>query len=138
MIVTKRVRRQSQGNTDIIDLTPEVERIVAETELDSGTVTVFVTGSTAGITTIEHEPGLMADFKQAWERLVPMGLEYKHNLAWGDDNGYSHVRASILGASVSVPFEDQKLVLGRWQQIVLVDFDNRPRAREVVVQVNGE
>lgn len=138
MIVTKKLRRQSQGNNDVIDLTPEVERIVGETRLGSGTVTVFVTGSTAGITTIENEPGLITDFKEAWERLVPRDLEYKHNLAWGDDNGYSHIRASILGASVRIPFDEKKLLLGRWQQIVLVDFDNRPRAREIVLQVIGE
>lgn len=138
MIITKRLRLQSKGNTDIIDITPQVEGILAETKLDSGSVTVFVTGSTAGITTIENEAGLLTDFKTAWERIVPENLDYQHNLAWEDGNGHSHVRASSLGASLVVPFSDKELVLGRWQQIVLVDFDNRPRAREVVVQVAGE
>lgn len=138
MIVTKRLRLQSQGNTDIIDITNQVESILAETKFVSGSVTVFITGSTAGITTIEHEPGLLTDFKAAWERIVPENLDYQHNLAWEDGNGHSHVRASLLGASLVVPFSDEKLVLGRWQQIVLVDFDSRPRAREVVVQVTGE
>lgn len=138
MIVTKKIRLQTKGNTDIIDITPQVENILAETNLVSGTVTVFATGSTLGITTIENETGLLADFKKAWERIVPENLDYQHNLAWEDGNGHSHVRASSLGASLVVPFSDKEMVLGRWQQIVLVDFDNRPRAREVVVQVTGE
>ncbi len=138
MIVAKKLNLQSQGNCDIIDITPQVERLLAETKLVSGSVTIFVTGSTAGITTIEQELGLLLDFKASWERIVPENIDYAHNRAWDDDNGHSHVRASLLGASLVVPFSDKKLVLGTWQQIVLVDFDNRPRSREVVVQVIGE
>jgi secondary thiamine-phosphate synthase enzyme len=138
MIITNRLRLQTKGDTDIIDITPQVESIVAETKFVSGFVTVFATGSTAGVTTMEYEPGLLADFKTAWERLIPENIEYQHNSAWEDNNGHSHVRASILGASLVVPFSEMKLVLGRWQQVVLVDFDSRPRSREVVVQVVGE
>ena len=138
MILTKKLRLQSKGNTDVIDLTSQVESILAETNFVSGSVTVFVTGSTAGITTIEHEPGLLIDFKAAWERIFPENIEYQHNRAWEDGNGHSHVRASSLGASLVVPFCAHQMVLGRWQQIVLVDFDSRPRSREVVVQVTGE
>ncbi|MDO8578863.1 MAG: secondary thiamine-phosphate synthase enzyme YjbQ [Dehalococcoidales bacterium] len=136
--MTRRLSLQSKGNNDIIEITPHVERLLTETKLLAGSVTVFVTGSTAGITTIEHEPGLLLDFKAAWERIVPENIDYEHNRAWEDGNGHSHVRASLLGASLVVPFNDKKLVLGTWQQIVLVDFDNRPRSREVVVQVTGE
>ena len=138
MIITRNIFLESQGRSEIIDITPQVEHILASTKLISGSVTVFITGSTAGITTIEYEPGLVADFKQAWERLIPEGIDYKHNAAWGDGNGHSHIRASLLGASLVVPFSNKALMLGQWQQIVLVDFDNRSRKREVVVQVAGE
>ena len=138
MIVTKELHLESKGDCDIIDITPQVEQYVAQAKLSSGTVTVFVSGSTAGITTMEYEPGLIADFKALWERIVPQGLGYEHDRRWDDGNGYSHVRASLLGASICVPFSDKKLMLGTWQQIVLVDFDNRPRTREVIVQIAGE
>jgi len=106
--------------------------------INSGTVTIFVTGSTAGVTTIEFEPGLLADFKNMWEREVPTGITYHHDLRWGDGNGYSHVRASLLGASLVVPFNNKSLILGTWQQIIVVDFDNRARSRQVVLQIMGE
>jgi secondary thiamine-phosphate synthase enzyme len=138
MIATKKVSLKSKGNCDIIDITPEVEEYLAKTDIKNGTVTLFITGSTAGISTIEHESGLLSDFKAMWERNIPRDIEYKHNLAWGDGNGHSHVRASLLGASLVVPFSDKKLALGTWQQIVVVDFDNRPRSRQVVVQIMGE
>jgi len=138
MVVTKRISLQTKGNCDIIDITPEVERRVAETNLKSGTVTVFIAGSTAGVTTIEFESGLLADFKSVWERTVPKNIPYEHNGRWGEGNGFSHVRASLLGASLVVPFSEQRLTLGTWQQIVFVDFDNRPRSRQVVLQIMGE
>jgi secondary thiamine-phosphate synthase enzyme len=138
MIITRKIFLESHGHSELIDITPQVENILSSTKLISGSVTVFVTGSTAGVTTIEYEAGLVFDFKQAWERLVPEGIDYKHNNAWKDGNGHSHVKASILGASLVVPFHDKLLMLGQWQQIVLVDFDNRSRKREVVVQVAGE
>jgi len=138
MIVTKNISLESQGNCDIIDITPEVQQQLSETNLKDGTVTLFISGSTAGLTTIEFEPGLIADFKEMWKRNVPQELTYEHNRAWGDGNGHSHVRASVLGASLVVPFSNKKLALGTWQQIVVVDFDNRARSRQVVVQVMGE
>ena len=138
MIVTERISLQTKGHCDIIDITPQVEQQIAKVKVDSGTVTVFVTGSTAGITTIEFEPGLLADLKEMWQRLVPENIPYAHDRAWGDGNGHSHIRASLLGASLVIPFSHKRLALGTWQQIVLVDFDNRPRSRQVVVQVMGE
>jgi secondary thiamine-phosphate synthase enzyme len=138
MVVTKRVGLQSKGNCDIIDITHEVEQQLAETDITSGIVTLFISGSTAGISTIEFESGLLSDFQGMWERNIPRDIPYKHDRAWGEGNGYSHVRASLLGASLVIPFSDKKLALGTWQQIVLVDFDNRPRSRQIVVQIMGE
>jgi secondary thiamine-phosphate synthase enzyme len=111
---------------------------VTDSGINNGIATVFVTGSTAGITTIEFEPGLVADLQKAWERLVPKNIPYEHDARWGDGNGYAHVRASLLGASLVIPLTDKKLALGTWQQIIVVDFDNRPRQRTVIVQVVGE
>lgn len=138
MVVTKRIELQTKGDCDIVDITPQVERKVAEAGINSGVVTLFVTGSTAGVTTIEFESGLLADFQDMWQRIAPKNIPYKHDRAWGEGNGYSHVGASLLGASLVVPFNDKKLTLGTWQQIVLVDFDNRPRSRQVVLQIMGE
>ncbi len=138
MVVTKKISLQTEGNCDIIDITPQVEQQVAKAGVNSGTATLFVAGSTAGISTIEFESGSLSDFKTMWERNVPQNIPYNHDRRWGDGNGYSHVRASLLGASLVVPFNDKRLTLGTWQQIVLVDFDNRPRSREVILQIMGE
>ncbi len=138
MVITKRISLQSKGHCDIIDITPQVEQQVAEAGISSGTVTLFVAGSTAGISTIEFESGLLSDFQSMWERNIPKDIPYNHDRRWGDGNGYSHVRASLLGASLVVPFNDKRLTLGTWQQIVLVDFDNRPRSRQIIVQIMGE
>jgi secondary thiamine-phosphate synthase enzyme len=138
MVTTKKISLQSKGHCDIIDITPEVQQQLAETDMSDGTVTLFISGSTAGITTIEFESGLLSDFQSMWERDVPTDIPYKHDRAWGEGNGYSHVRASLLGASLVIPFNDKRLALGTWQQIVLVDFDNRPRSRQIVVQIMGE
>ena len=138
MVVTERISLETKGHCDIIDITREVAEQVARANITSGTVTLFVAGSTAGITTIEFEPGLISDLKEAWQRLAPDNIAYGHDRAWGDGNGHSHVRASLLGASLVIPFQDMRLTLGTWQQIVLVDFDNRPRSRQVVVQIMGE
>ena len=138
MVITGEISLRTHGNSDILDITSRVEKFVSDSKLTSGTVTVFVNGSTAGVTTIEFEPGLVADFQKLWERLAPQNIPYDHNERWGDGNGYAHVRASLLGASLVVPFADSKMTLGTWQQIILVDFDNRPRQRTVVVQVMGE
>ncbi len=138
MVVTKRISLQTKGHGDITDITPQVEQQVAETSINSGIATLFVTGSTAGVSTIEFESGLLSDFKAMWERNVPQNIPYDHDRAWGEGNGYSHVRASLLGASLVVPFNDKRLTLGTWQQIVLVDFDNRPRSRQIILQIMGE
>jgi len=138
MVVTKKISLQTKGNCDIIDITPQVEQHVAETDINSGTATLFVAGSTAGITTIEFESGLLSDFKGMWERNIPKGIPYDHDRRWGDGNGYSHVRASLLGASLVIPFNNKRLTLGTWQQIVVVDFDNRARSREIILQIMGD
>lgn len=122
----------------MVDLTAQVRNKVAESGLRSGLVTVFVVGSTAGITTIEYEPGLVSDLNRAMERVAPSGVAYEHDRRWGDGNGHSHVRASMLGSSLSIPLVDGKPALGTWQQVVLVDFDTRSRTRNIVVQVMGE
>ena len=138
MVITGEIGLRTRGDGDIHDITARVEQFVLDSQLKNGTVTVFVNGSTAGVTTIEFEPGLVADFQKLWERLAPKNMPYDHNERWGDGNGYAHVRASLLGASLTVPFADRRMLLGMWQQIVLVDFDNRPRQRTVIVQVMGE
>ena len=138
MVITKRIALQTKGHCDIIDITSQVERQLAEAGVNSGIVTLFVSGSTAGVSTIEFESGVLSDFQAMWERSVPQDIPYEHDRRWGDGNGYSHVRASLLGASLVIPFSDKKLTLGTWQQIVLVDFDNRPRSRQVIIQVMGE
>ena len=138
MVITKQISLQSKGHCDIIDITPQLEREVAETDVNSGIVTIFVSGSTAGISTIEYESGVLSDFQEMWQRNVPENIPYNHDRRWGDGNGYSHVRASLLGASLVIPFNNKKLTLGTWQQIVLVDFDNRPRSRQLILQIMGE
>ena len=138
MVITRTIYFNSQGHGDMTDITDEVSRNLLETNLNSGTVTVFINGSTAGVTTIEYEPGLVADFQRLWARIAPEDINYDHDRRWGDGNGYSHVRASLLGPSLVVPFSHRRLNLGTWQQIIAVDFDNRARARQVVLQFMGE
>lgn len=125
------------AGTDIHDVTPQVRAALAQSHVGEGLVTVFVPGSTAAVTTIEHEPGALADLRAALERIAPAGADYAHNAAWGDGNGYSHLRAALLGPSLAVPVQGGRLSLGDWQQIVVLDLDNRPRRRRVVVQVLG-
>ncbi len=138
MVVTGEISLRTHGDGDTLDITAKVEKFVLDSRLTNGTVAVFVNGSTAGVTTIEFEPGVVADFQKLWERLAPKNITYDHDGRWGDGNGYAHVRASMLGASLVVPFADRKMTLGTWQQIILVDFDNRPRQRTIIVQVMGE
>ena len=138
MVITKRISLSTRGECDIIDITPQIEQQLAEAGISNGVVTAFVSGSTAGVTTIEFEPGLVSDLQSMWQRIIPKGIPYDHDRRWGDGNGYSHVRASLLGASLVVPFNDKRLLLGTWQQVVLVDFDNRPRSRQVVLQIMGD
>ena len=138
MIYTGELSLKTKGDGEIIDITAKVQKQLMESGITGGIVTVFVQHSTCGITTVEYEPGLIEDLGKLWERIAPKNIPYAHDAHWGDGNGYAHVRASLLGASLTVPFTDKKLALGTWQQIILVDFDNRPRTRTVVVQVMGE
>ena len=138
MIVSKKLTLSTRGNDDTIDITPGVEHALKESQLTSGVVTLFVVGSTAALTTIEYEDGAVNDLNRAIERMAPRDLEYEHHLRWGDDNGHSHVRAALLGPTLSIPFVGGRLTLGTWQQIILIDFDTRPRQREVVAQIMGE
>jgi secondary thiamine-phosphate synthase enzyme len=138
MVITSKIGIRTKGNCDLIDITGQVGQEVANSGVNSGTVTVFIAGSTAGVSTIEFEPGVLSDLHSMWERTVPRNIPYQHDRAWGDGNGFSHVRASLLGPSLTVPFTDKALALGTWQQIVVVDFDNRPRSRDVVLQIMGE
>jgi secondary thiamine-phosphate synthase enzyme len=137
-IKTASIKIETKGETDLIDITRMVGNFVKDSEIRSGIVTVFVPGSTAGVTTIEYEPGAIKDFQRAVNRIAPKNIHYDHNARWGDGNGYSHIRASLLGPSLTVPFSSSRLLLGTWQQIVLVDFDNRSRKREVILQIVGE
>ena len=138
MVVTREITLNTRGECDIIDITPDIEQEVAKAGMAKGVVTIFVAGSTAGLTTIEFESGVLTDLQGMWERIVPKDISYAHDRRWGDGNGYSHVRASLLGASLTVPFSNKRLMVGTWQQIVLVDFDNRPRSRQVILQIMGE
>ena len=138
MLASKQLTVQTQGNGDTHDLTQAVMRALGESKAHAGVITLFVIGSTAGLTTIGFEPGAVADLQAAFERVAPLAAEYQHHLRWGDDNGHAHVRAALLGPSLSVPFVDGRLALGTWQQIILVDFDTRPRQREVLAQIVGE
>jgi len=137
-VVTKDIILQTKGDCDILDITSQVMKKVEESGVSNGIVTLFVSGSTAGITTIEYEPRLLSDFESMWDRVIPQNILYEHNKTWGDGNGHSHVRASMLGASLTIPFVNKRLTLGTWQQIVFLDFDNRPRSRKMVLQIIGE
>lgn len=138
MVTTEMLQVRTRGQGDVHDLTADVSRALAAGPLSAGVVTVFVTGSTAAVTTIEFEPGAVTDLDRAFEKIAPRRAEYAHHLRWGDDNGSSHVRAAMLGPSVTVPVVGGRLVLGTWQQIVLVEFDVAPRDREIVVQLVGD
>ncbi len=128
----------TKGGMDIVDITAQVQKIVSDSGINEGNALVFVPGSTAGITTIEYEPGLLKDYPEFMEKIIPSNIRYHHDDTWHDGNGHSHVRAALQGASFTVPFTNGSLLLGTWQQIILIDFDNRRRNRRVIVQVNGE
>ena len=138
MVHTHKFRVETRGQGDAHDLTGTVAAALRTAGLRAGLVTVFVVGSTAAVTTIEFEPGAVADLNALFERLAPRAAEYRHHLRWGDDNGSSHVRAALLGPSITVPFADATLTLGTWQQIMLLEADTGPRDREIVVQIVGE
>ena len=139
MVKTKKIQVRTKGNCDIVNITEQVGEVVTQTGVSEATVTLFNVGSTAGITTTEYEPGLVNyDIRAAFEKIAPTNGRYEHEETWHDDNGHSHVRASLLGPSLSVPVVDGRLTLGTWQQIILVDFDTRPRTRTVICQITGE
>jgi secondary thiamine-phosphate synthase enzyme len=137
-LVTDSVSVATRGDSHMVDLTGRVQEIVDRHGFREGQALVFVSGSTAGLTTVEFEPGLQKDLPAALERVAPRGITYAHEETWHDDNGHAHVRASLLGPSLAVPFKEGRLLLGTWQQVVLIDFDTRPRRRDVVVQLSGE
>ena len=128
---------ETTGDTDILDITPHVLKELSETSIDNGFITLFIPGSTASLTTIEYESGVINDLKRAVERMAPEELTYEHDERWGDGNGYSHVRSALIGPSLHVPIFEGKPTLGTWQQIVLLDFDNRPRKRQIIVEIFG-
>ncbi len=139
MVKTETIKVKTKGNCDVVNITEQVSEAVAQSDMSEGTVTVFNVGSTAGITTTEYEPGLVNyDIETAFEKIAPEHARYEHEETWHDDNGHAHVRASLLGPSLSVPVVDGRLTLGTWQQIILVDFDTRPRTRTVICQMVGE
>lgn len=135
--VTGYIEFATKGDADIIDITGEVSDAVSESGVTDGIVVVFAPGATGAVTTIEYESGLISDFKSMLERIAPQNITYAHNLRWGDGNGHSHVRASLLGPSLSVPLIGGRMQLGTWQQIIFVDLDNRPRDRKLIVQIVG-
>jgi secondary thiamine-phosphate synthase enzyme len=138
MVITHRHQIETSGQGDARDVTKTVAGDLARSPAKSGIVTVAVVGSTAGVTTIEYESGVVSDLGALFERLAPRNVEYRHHLRWGDDNGSSHVRAALVGPSITVPFVDRALTLGTWQQIVVLEFDTQARRREIVVQIIGE
>ena len=138
MIKTLSISLNTQGNADIQDITNEITRLVADSGFVDGTVTVFCPSSTSGLTTIEYESGAVSDLRRLFDEIVPQNREYAHNARWHDGNGHSHVRAALLGPSLTIPFVNEELTLGTWQQVIYVDFDNRPRQRKLVVQLIGE
>ena len=139
MVVTKQLKIETNGNCDIVNITEHVTTAVGESNIKDGIVTIFNVGSTAGVTTTEYEPGLVNyDIAAAFEKIAPRNGSYEHEKTWHDDNGHAHVCASVLGPSLTIPVINGRMTLGTWQQIILVDFDTRPRTRTVICQINGE
>ena len=138
VVVTKTIQVRSKGQDDIIDITEQTSKAIKDSKLKDGIVTVFVSGSTAAITTIEYEPGLKQDFPKMLSRIAPKEIEYEHQKMWHDGNGHSHVRASLVGPSLTIPFKEGDLMLGTWQQIVLLEMDTRQRDRKVILQIIAE
>ena len=137
-IETYSISLSTKGNCDLVDITDKVGELVINNNFVEGNVLLFAGGSTAGITTIEYEPGLLKDYPKFFERLAPANINYEHDNTWHDGNGHSHVRAAIQGASLAIPFSKGRMLLGTWQQIIFVDFDNRSRRREITVQITGK
>jgi secondary thiamine-phosphate synthase enzyme len=137
-IQTHFINISTSGRNEITDITEDVSNVLSESRLSEGNVLIFAGGSTAGITTIEYEPGLLKDYPEFFERIIPAGMNYHHDNTWHDGNGHSHVRAALQGASLTVPFYNKKLLLGTWQQIIFIDFDNRARSRKITIQLSGK
>lgn len=138
MVITRELQLRTRGGYDVQDITDQVARAVKESKLAAGTVTLFCPGSTAGLTTIEFEDGVIEDLKQVLDEITPPDRAYRHHLRWHDDNGHSHIRAALIGPSLTIPFVNGELTLGTWQQIVFCEFDTRSRSRKLVVQMVGE
>jgi secondary thiamine-phosphate synthase enzyme len=138
MVKTASISLSTKGNSEFHDITGELQRIVSAGNLKTGTVTAFCGSSTSALTTIEFEGGALSDLRRLFDEIVPEGRDYRHNARWGDGNGHSHVRAALLGPSLTIPVVDGQLALGTWQQVIHVDFDNRPRQRNLIVQMMGE
>lgn len=138
MVKTGAIQLNTRGNADVQDITQQVAQVVLASDLKNGTVTVFCPSATSALTTIEYESGCVSDLRRLFNEIIPENREYAHNARWGDGNGHSHVRATLLGPSLTIPFVEGRLTLGTWQQIIFVDFDTRPRRRELVLQIIGE
>jgi secondary thiamine-phosphate synthase enzyme len=137
-VITKTIEINSKRENDMVDITAQTLKVIVESQLENGIVTIFVSGSTAAVTTMEYEPGLRTDFPMMLNRIIPKDIKYKHDETWHDGNGHSHVRASLIGASLTVPFKDRNLILGTWQQIVFCELDTRSRQRRITLQIIGE
>lgn len=137
-IITEQYTLKTKGDCDIVNITDKVIEILQSSSLKNGNATVFVVGSTASISTIEYEPGLKKDLPELLEKFIPSGKNYHHNATWGDHNGHSHLRSTLFGCSQTIPFTKGELLLGTWQQVILIDFDERPRTRKVIIQLIGE
>jgi len=138
MIFSETISLSTKGFSDILDITHHVDAVIGRSEIENGLVTVFCSGSTGGVTTIEYESGVLKDLQKAIEKIVPSNIPYEHDRRWGDGNGFSHVRAALMKPSLTVPLIKRRLALGTWQQIVFIDFDNRKRERNLLVQVMGD
>ncbi|MBU0683106.1 MAG: secondary thiamine-phosphate synthase enzyme YjbQ [Candidatus Omnitrophota bacterium] len=138
MVCTDYISVKTKGNSDVIDITQDCQKILDNLDVRNGIVTVFNPGSTGGLTTIEYEPNLIKDFKNALELIAPSSKKYEHSKTWHDDNGVSHIRSVFIGSSITIPFSEGKLALGTWQQIIFCDFDTRPRDRRLIAQIIGE
>lgn len=137
-IINEKIMFHTKGNPDLINITDKVRHVISQTQLQQGNVVLFVIGSTAAITTFEYEPGMINDMQELYEKIIPKSKHYAHDQTWGDANGFSHLRAALQGPSLTIPFNNGKLLLGTWQQIVLAEFDNRPRDRQIALQIIGE
>lgn len=137
-IINTQISLKTKGNPDLVNITPQLDKALVSSQLKKGSLLVFVVGSTAAITTFEYEPGLIQDMQDFSEKVIPQEVHYHHDDAWGDANGFSHLRAALFGPSLSIPFEDGRLLLGTWQQVVLAEFDHRPRQRQIMIQLIGE